>query len=293
MLKINFFLLFYFVLLQSYSQYDKNFVDIKSTILKGENYSIVRMSRESGKIKVKYFAARDKRTGKSVPNRFLEWSRNKNIIAFSSGTYMTNLNSSIADPKGICVDAGIVINRNLENYDGLVLVYATGGMVATDIKDGDLLLNHSLNSTKQEKIDLINDMSASYKLLNWAENERATVFQTHLFVYKNNLKIAENSSKTIAKRRFFAACRGEDKKIYYYIINLPNESTLLEGVKKAKSYLQEMEGVQEVVYLINLDTGAQNIFQVYDAKGNEINNKNFKGELPVNSAANLLVFYYE
>ncbi len=274
-----------------FSQYDSKLVDIKSTILQNETYSVVRMSRFTSRIKVKYFAARDEQLHKQVYQRYLEWKQNKNIIAVSSGTYMTDPNAARALPVGICVDAGKIINRQTADYDGLVIVYASGGMVASDIKDGDLTVKYT-EAPGSEKLDIKKSLDKN-RFLQWASREEATVFQTHLFVYKNKQKIYHNASTKEAERRFLAVCKRDDGNLYYYLINLPDKSTLLNGVVKAMNYLSKNEDVDEIVYMINLDPGSQDVFQAFDSIGKQISNQRFQGKIEINNAANLLVFYYE
>ena len=43
--------------------------------------------------------------------------------------------------------------------------------------------------------------------------------------------------------------------------------------------------------MVNLDTGAQDVFNVYDSEGNE--KTELRGQLPIAQAINLLVYYYE
>ena len=280
----------YFILLSSnylFAQYDNNLVQLKSVELKGEIYSVVRMTRKDNRIKVKYFASKSP-DGQPVSKRFQDWRQNKNIIAYSSGTYMTDYTQNTM-PIGLCIDAGNIINRSIAPYDGLAIVYATGGMVVTDIKQKNLTIQYK---GFNENIDVTSALDR-IKLFNWGSAEGATIFQTHLFVYKDNIKVYQNSSNKLAERRFLAVCKGEDDNIYHYIINLPDASTILNGVQKAKDYLIKMENIKELTYLINLDTGAQDIFGAFDKNGEQISSPRFQGKVKLPYAVNLLVYYYE
>ena len=67
----------------------------------------------SGKrIKVKYFAAKDN-DGTIVSERFKNWAYGKDIIAYTSGTYMTSFDLRLATPVGITVDNGKIVNKIL------------------------------------------------------------------------------------------------------------------------------------------------------------------------------------
>jgi hypothetical protein len=277
--------------------YDSKLVEVKTLQIdnpklnKKEPYAIVKMSRKGERVKVKYFAAKNGTL--LVGDRFNTWKSNKNIISVSSGTYMNSCTVSQATPVGLCIDAGNEVNRQLTNQlDGLIIVYATGGMVATNLKQGDLTVTYS--STGQKKtLDIRNNSFDMTTFMDWAKKEEATVFQAHLFVYKDELRIGTNSSQTAASRRFLAVCKEEDGSIAHYLINLPTACTLYDGVIKAKNYLKNVEDVSQIVYMINVDTGCQNIFSVNNSDGSLFNSANFKGELDIMSAANLLCYYYE
>ena len=276
---------------KSYSQYDPQYVETKTVSISGDTYAIEKLMRKDNRIKVKYFAAKDY-GGTSVYQKYSNWSSSKKVVAVSSGTYMTDCIASIASPVGLCIDNGVVVNENLsDNLDGLVIVYATGGAVATNLKVGDLSITYQ-NGTKKT-VDIKNNAFQRAEFIKWAKDLSATVFQTHLFVYKDNITISPfNSSSVIAPRRFLAVCRigGE---IVHYIINLPFSASLYNGSIKAYNYLKKYEDVTEVTFMINLDPGCQNIYQVYNKNGTISNDSNFKGDVSIINAANLLVYYYE
>ncbi|MCU7551410.1 hypothetical protein OCK74_19970 [Chitinophagaceae bacterium LB-8] len=271
------------------AQYDASLVEYKSSSIAGETYSVIKMSRKGERVKVKYFAA-NAPDGSLVYERYQKWASNKNVIAVSSGTYMTDCNARKALPVGFCVDNGTIVNRQEKNgLDGLAVVYATGGIVASNIKDGNLSVKiDGQNAT----LDIRNAFDRE-RFLKWAQGESATVFQTHLFVYKNQLKLGTNSSPNLASRRFLAVCKDEDGYVVHYIINLPKEATIYQGSDKAFKILKDAEYVQDVVFMINLDTGCQNVFSLFDSKGNKVANKNFAGDTDITNASNLIVYYYE
>lgn len=272
--------------LLSNGQYDSKYVETKTLIINGETYAIEKLLRKDEKIKVKYFAFKDGKT--SVYQRYQAWSANKNIVAVSSGTYMTACEAAAAKPVGLCVDNGKIVNENLRNdMDGLLIVYATGGVVAANLKDGVSL---KING-KDTMLDVRNNTYQRELLLDWSQSEEATLFQSHLFVYKNQLKINANSSPAKGARRFLAACRTGGS-VVYYIINMKTPATLHESAVKAFNYLKDMEEV-DVVYMINLDTGCQDVFKIFDKVGKLVVNPNFSGTYDVPNAVNLLVYYYE
>lgn len=268
-----------------FTNYDPDYVNISSVLHDGDKYKLVYMKRgESGnRIKVKYFGARDF-DGTSVPDRFIKWSKGKNIICLSSGGYMDNTQT----PVGLTVDNGIEVNNNLKEFDGLVIVYATGGVVATNLKNGDL--NIKSDKFPQGKvIDLRKKPMDKGIFMQWCKEESATVFQTHLLAYKNQLTIGTNSEQTKRERRFLAVGT-EDGKVVHVIAHNPSYTSLYEGSRRTLKFLKEFKGM-EVTFMINLDPGAQDVFFLFDKNGQI--NKSIVGTVPIEDAANLLVYYYE
>jgi hypothetical protein len=66
--------------------YDTNYVQISSANYNGDKFTTVNMTRSGERIKAKYFAAKDA-NGRSVYSRYLEWSKNKNIILLCGAAY--------------------------------------------------------------------------------------------------------------------------------------------------------------------------------------------------------------
>lgn len=270
------------------AQYDARYAESKVVNIKNETYAIQKMLRRDNHVKVKYFAEKDGNL--TVNSRYENWAAGKKVIAISSGTYMTTCDVNTAKPVGLCIDNGRVVNRVLGDMDGLMIVYATGGLAASNLKNGNLTITDAKGGKKV--LDIRNNGYHLAEFIAWAEEMEATVFQTHLFVYDNKMSIGGNSSSTTAPRRFLAVCKNDNNEIIHYIVNLPSASTLLDGTKKAYDYLNNYEDVS-VVFMINLDTGCQNVFRVNDKDGNTSTSKNFRGDVDPSSAANLLVYYYE
>ena len=182
--------------------YSDTYVDIASV----DDYKIVTMSRENDRVKAKYFAARDF-DGKSVYERYQVWKRNNpGVILLSSGTYTDNY----FNPQGLTIDNGVVVNQNLirDKMDALVIVYATGGIAVTDLRQGDLSVNGI-----PRRLNIRNSPYDLDDFIEWAKVQEATIFQTHLLVYKNEIKVnPANSSREKRERRFLAVGKGEDGK---------------------------------------------------------------------------------
>jgi len=275
--------------------YDGSYVDIKTLTVGKEPYGIVRLKRSGNHVKVKYFASKDL-NNTSVYDRYQAWANNRSIIAYSSGTYMSDCNAAIAAPVGICIDQGVTVNDQLveKDLDGLVIVYATGGIVASNLKEGNLGITEA--GGVRETLDIRRNAFDLAKFKKWARDQEATVFQTHLFAYKDQLLVNTNGSPKLGQRRFLAVCKLDNGDVVHYLINLPTPATVYDGAKKAFDYLKNFEDVKEVTFMINLDTGCQDIFTLYDAKGNEVTARHFQGDhaqTPLRNAANILAYYFE
>ena len=269
--------------------YDPGYVFIKDEMYGNEEYITIALKREgdNSRIKAKYFAAPS--DGSSVPERYKTWAAGHNVILVSSGTYMENCNAG-SKPVSLTIDGGKVVNKTVSNkMDGLVVVYATGGIAVTNIKEGNL----SVKWKGKDKIFNLSNgddytMTEFYK---WADEVDATVFQTHLLVYKNQMTTYSNGSGQERERRFLAACKGMDNKLYHVIIHSPTKSTLYNGAKKVYDFLTQKRKMKEVVFMVNLDTGCQDIFKLFNENGTE--NNDVKGGSDVSVAANLLAYYFE
>lgn len=267
--------------------YDKNFVEITTAVFKDEKYTMVNMKRKDDRVRAKYFAAKDN-NGKSVYERYKSWAAGKNIILVSSGTYM---NDSY-QPVGLTIDNGVVVNSTLsDQFDGLVIVYATGGVVVSNLK----MANLSINCEGTNRVFDIRKSFEKTQFVECAKAAEATVFQTHLLVYKNELKIYPSPGCKLPpcdrERRFLAVCKNEDGELVHIIIHSPDHSTLYDGTKKVFEFLKIVKDMQEVVFMINLDTGFQDVFQLYDDKGNIMSA--IAGQKDPSVAINLLTYYYQ
>jgi hypothetical protein len=197
---------------------------------------------------------------------------------------------SYGTPVGLTIDNGRIVNSNLASFDALIIVYATGGVVATNLDLADLKLQGG-GIDPLRKFDIRNNSRDRQDFIDWAESEEATVFQTHLLVYKDVLQIASNAEPTIRERRFLAV--GTDKntgQICHAIINSSEHTSLFNGSKRTKEFLNEYKDMS-VTFMINLDPGAQDVFYLFNKDGSV--NKSIQGAKPLEVAANLLCYYYQ
>ncbi len=283
-----------FSFVSSTTGYDRNYVQISTVRYQGNSYNVIYMDRggSNKRIKAKYFAAADF-NGNSVAKRYHQWAKGKNIICASSGTYMNSFDVAKAGTKteGLTVDNGVLVNKELKlnTMDALVVVYATGGVVATDLKEKNLKVQGG--TVSGVPLDLRGNGMHRNGFIQWSKENQATVFQTHLLAYDNQLKLSSyNSSKTERERRFLAVGKDEDGHLIHCIIHSSAYTSLYDGSKRVLDFLNNFKDM-EVIFMVNLDTGAQDVLKVFNPDGSV--KDDIKGKLSIDKAANLLVYYYE
>lgn len=271
----------------AFAQYQPNQAEYGIFKFEKENYGVVKMSNKNNSLKVKYFAF--KYNNKTIAKRYNEWQLNKNIICFSSAAYMDGPNEKIAKPKGLCIDQGKIINNNLikGELDGLVMVYPSGKMTVHNLKNDEI--QYDKGDGKQAKVNTSNIFQMT-RFIEWAKEQEITIFQTHLFYHKNQNLIIQTKGK-LAARRFLAVGKDETGELKYYIINSNESLKLSAAAEKAIRYLRSFENLSTIEYMINLDTGGQDIFSVNDHSGHKLNYPELKGKISdLNVAVNLIVF---
>lgn len=221
------------------------------------------ISRKSKQVKAKYFA--HQLYGNSVYDRYKSWRPGKDVVLMTSGAYTSK---DYIKPVGLTVDNGEIVNNKYhDSMDGLVIVYATGGIVVSNVEDGDL----SLKSLGDEDID-VKESVQRRRFLSWAEEETATVFQTHLVIYKNRLQFkSDNGAK--AKRKLLVLAKTADGDLFHVLIYSKERLyTLYEIAQGILNYMGSMN--MNVIAAINLDTGMFDIIGTgegaKDCKGNFI-----------------------
>lgn len=196
------------------------------------------------------------------------------------GTLVSGANNRDAITVGLTVDNGRIVNRNIEyTMDGLVIVYATGGIVVSDIENKNLKIGGKTISVIEDKTEL----------LDWAAKNQATIFQTQLLAYENTLRISRAGRKHERERRFLALAQSPGRGLYHIVFNLPQNKYLFDAARDVFYFLKETENM-EVVALLNLDTGAYNVMELY--KDNEQRDFSINGETDIKVSTNLIVYHY-
>jgi hypothetical protein len=266
-----------------YSQY----VQLKGYNLYGssEPLWLILINKSENHIKTKYFAYPSLYS--TVPEKFNSWKRNKKVILYASGSYVSNLTST-GTPVGLTIDNGVAVNRNIETkgYDGLVVISPAGEIDVLDLKYVITFQGEA------RQYDIQHNQFDKNDFIQWAVGARYTVFQTHLLAYKNQICLSQyNSSTTTASNRRFLACGTNSLgQTIHVIVNDLHSGTLYARAKLAFDVLQNQEGLN-IAWMINLDTGAKDIFQAYNEQGDEL--IHYKGSTSFNEAINLIAYYYE
>ena len=233
------------------------------------------LKRSSEKVKAKYFACGE------ANKRYEEWKSKRKIVMACSGAFTTNDYGSPM-PVGLTVDNGLVVNKNLnEEMDGLVIVYGTGGIVVSDIEKGDLHLK-SINKS----VD-IRESWDRYELTKWAEKEEATIFQTQLLAYDNNLRLEVNKArKDSRERRILVLVKDKKNTLFHVVFDIHDGVYLGEIAEGILNYFKGKDCY--VAAMLNLDTGWYNLMKLYNEGQEIVLKKN-----PEKNPTNLLAYYYE
>ena len=269
--------------------YHNNYVNIFSLKREGQNIGhAIWMKRQgtNNKVKAKYFAYKNQKgnTTQTVHDRYSQWVTNKIPILSCSGAFSDDYpgnNNPNLKPIGITVDDGRIVNRNIDfRMDGLVVVTNNGGMLVSDIQNKNFKIGNQV-------LDVVRDKA---KLLNWAQKNRSTIFQTQLLVFQNSLRISRAGRKKQRERRFLALAKSSSQNLYHIIIDLPNNNHLFDASRDIFNFLSE-DLKMNVIALLNLDTGSFNIMELYDSRGRR--DYLVTGDTDIELATNLVTYYYE
>ena len=243
------------------NNYDPAYVKIDTQDYKGAKLTTIMMTRSGDRIKAKFFATNDEQ-GKSVYSRFIEWSKGKNIILLSNPCYHTDYNGQMI-PNGFCMDNGKLVNKEISDRgSALVIVYATGGIAVSNLKE------KNYNITCDNKSYNLIDSWDKKEFISCAEKQSASVFQQHLLVYRNQLSDFTGISDSKRERRFLAIGKDANGVLKHIIIDYPSGATLADGAEKVFNLLKENYQMQDITFMINMECGSGNVFNLYDKLGN-------------------------
>jgi len=231
----------------------------------------------NSEIKAQYFA--DKMNYSSIYERFNAWKSGKVLISICSGAF-TNDNTK---PKGITIDNGTIINRDVDGtMNGLVIVYPTGGIVVSDLSEKNLKLSNNYSTHYLN----IRDEYDKNTFFTFAKNESATVFQTQLLIYNNDLKCKPKNE--YRERRFLIIAKNRDNNILHIVFDIPKNVQLYSTAQAILNYFKSSG--KDIYAMINLDTGSYNMINVYYPNGSKVSD--FKGSNDIAGAVNIIAYYY-
>jgi hypothetical protein len=264
-----------------------NYVKTYKLSYDGESFGYSNWMKRKN-VKAKYFA--QKNSTQSVYERFEDWKEGKDVVMACSGAFSSQVYGRPQKdwpPVGLTVDNGVVVNKNIEynSMDGLVIVYATGGVVVTDIEDPRLTITYS--NGKSYKINAREDKE---RLLDWAISEKATIFQTHLLAYDNELNISRAARKEKRMRRTLVLATDSSGDLFHIVYYFKEKVYMYDLGRDLLQYLRDDEDMN-VVAILNLDTGMYNVQEVWDEDG--YSQSELSGDTNMKDATNLVVYHYE
>ncbi|MBX2932006.1 MAG: hypothetical protein KF781_08685 [Chitinophagaceae bacterium] len=217
----------------------------------------------------------------SPTQKFQSLKANKNIILATSGGYTTN-NSGDVKPDGFTVENGDLRNAVLlHDRQGLAL-FSNTGVRAINLKSNIRLPNgNTLESP-------FNSLLAYSKLLKWCKDNKATVFQTHLLAYGDSILISPSKAPPQQReRRLLALFSDKNGNVIHSIFDITSPYDLALITQEIFNIIAS-RGLK-VEGILNLDTGAYNILNIFDENGSLLTD--VIGPVNVSSATNLVVYY--
>ena len=247
---------------------------------------VIALSRASQHIKAKYFAYKD--NGMVVHDRYDNWRAGKNIVLISSGAYGTTFNGT-DKPVGLTMDNGNDVNLNLDpKMDGLIIVEAVGGIRASNIQDADL----TYKKNGADKTVNIKDYYQRNAFLSWCRTEKATTFQTHLLIYKDQLKFTQ-SGGNVAERKLLVLTKDKSGNVFHFIVYSKDYQFTLYDMAYNTLQMFSTYGYQ-VIAAANLDTGGVDVLatsnELYDCSNAAILGKTNDAR---RNMTNMLAYYFE
>ena len=273
--------------------YDTNLVQHKTESYQGETFDVVYLSRKDKRVNAKYFA--HEMNGKSVSERFDEFSKSNGVILYTIGAYDDEY-GQYKKAVGLSIDNGKIVNGTIANMDGLLIIYPTGGITTTNISKGDLRLSGGTAISEKSY-----DLKKGYELnqfKKWAQEMRVSVYQTHLLAWNGQLQFKlskeaysnTSAGKQLRERRFLVIGMTKNEDVIHCLINYPKYNNLYDASETILNFLQNEKDIK-VISMTNIDTGAGDILGLFESNGKK--SEKVTGPVSIENAGNLLVYYYK
>ena len=182
-----------------------------------------------------------------------------------------------------------VIHRHVSVPDrhGLVIVEESGGIRVINLQRDRIQL--PIGPQRTEEIgNPFSHLKAYSRLLAWCRERRATVFQTQLLLYGDELLIDPDKVKhQMRERRMLALVRNKSTGTAHHVVFDITKSVRLD---EPAMKLQELLSFRrmKVEALLNLDVGSYNILEVFDSQRRLLREP--QGPVSVDRATNVLVY---
>lgn len=211
--------------------------------------------------------------------RFQQFRRNRREVIATSGGFTNGQGL----PEGLTVENGQIVNAVImHDRHGLVMVRKGGGINVINLqKDG-----HILPRTGKSIQSPLNSLVAYADLLHWCKREKATLFQTQLLAYGDELLIDKNRAHPEPRERRILALVSEKGQVHHVIFDIQQAHPLADIAEELFAMLKHRN--KKVEAMLNLDVGSYNILQVYDEQGQTLPAP--RGPVDLQKAANLIVY---
>lgn len=226
--------------------------------------------------KASYFAHQN------VPGKYQQFKRNNKVILATTGGF-TNV---AGKPEGLTVENGTIVNAVImHDRHGLVMVQKGGGIRIFNLKRSTFDL--PLSSQKVKTIgNPLHSLVAYSELLDWCKTRKATLFQTQLLAYSDQMMISRSKAKTqLRERRLLVLFSdGQTHEVHHAIFNIEDSFNLAEIADEIFHIVSSRN--KKVEAILNLDVGSYNILEVYNDSGRQV----LSAPVPVGNATNLIIY---
>jgi hypothetical protein len=215
-----------------------------------------------------------------VPGRFLSLRKHSQIVLAATGGF-TN---AASQPEGFTTESGEIVNAVLmRDRHGLVLVH-DGGIEVLNLKKTQF----TLPMGGGEIGNPLNSLLSYSKLVAWSSTRKATLFQTQLLAFSDQITISEKRAKPQLRERRILALATDKKtaRVEHVIINLKTPQYLVDVAHEVYALLSSRG--KKVEAILNLDVGSYDILYIYDESGKLL--PAVGGTVGIGKATNLLVY---
>ena len=246
----------------------------------GEDFQFFKIDIDTN-LKVKYIV--DHSSSGEIELKINQLKNQHNVFLVASAGYINkNYENTKTFPVGFSSKNGKIINQTiLLNRLHAMVFLENNSILISKIDKGNINL-------KNKSFDLNNALEL-YRYKNAIKENELSAFQTHLLIWENKLEYFDtiNNINFKRERRFLAHVEDSIGKQSYVIVNIPNWMKLKEASAFTKQYLNNNESFF-IKTMINLDTGGQDVFEIYSKNKEKIN---INGQAHINEAITVLVFY--